>query len=211
MGAPTSVSTDRRFGEKDTWRESIWQTINGWLCLEYLGTSKYGHRFRWQHTCGRVIEKTKSEIQAGKVARCECTPRVSKSIYHAPTRNTHKNMLVRCLNPEHVTYHNYGGRGITVDPKWLEYEGFVEDMGERPDGFELDRTDNDGNYCKENCQWVTRTDNLRNTSVNRVFEYEGKYLCVAEIAEMAGIPYARAYTRLTKYGFDVAQTLRGYK
>jgi|JI10StandDraft_1071094.scaffolds.fasta_scaffold294197_2 hypothetical protein len=201
------------FGEKDTWKKVVGLTVNDWKCIEFLGTSKYGHRFLWEHACGRTIEKTKSEIKAGKVARCRCTPRVfvSKSIYHTPTRNTHRSMIARCLNQQHVGYRNYGGRGITVDPKWLNYRGFVEDMGERPDGFELGRTNNDGDYCKENCQWVSRKANLRNTSVNCVFEFDDKDLCVAEIAEMAEIPYHRAWARLTKYGFSVKQTLRGYK
>jgi hypothetical protein len=36
-------------------------------------------------------------------------------------------------------------------------------MGERPEGKELDRIDNNKGYSKENCRWVTRSENMQNT------------------------------------------------
>ncbi len=199
-------------GTKDTWKQHVGSSVNGWQCLSFVSSSRYGHIFIWRHVCGHVRQMTRSQLVAGKIARCKCEPRSKTgpvSRYHRPTRNTHKNMLSRCLNEDHVAFHNYGGRGIKVDPRWLDYVEFVADMGERPEGCELDRVNNDGDYCKDNCRWVERKENLRNTSVNRTFEYEGRLLCVAEIAEIAGIPYARAYTRLTKYGYSVDQTING--
>jgi hypothetical protein len=118
-------------------------------------------------------------------------------------------MLARCLNKTHEAFNRYGGVGINVDPRWLDYDNFVLDMGFRPAGKELDRCNNEMGYTKENCRWVSRSINLRNTSVNRMFEYEGRTLCVAEIAEIAGIPYPRAWRRLVVYGWTVEQTLRG--
>jgi hypothetical protein len=71
-------------------------------------------------------------------------------------------MKARCNNKNHEFYHRYGGRGITYDPKWETFEGFYEDMGEKPGkGWDIDRIDNDGNYCKENCQWLTRSENAK--------------------------------------------------
>lgn len=74
--------------------------------------------------------------------------------------STWKNMKERCLNPNNKDYDNYGGRGISVDKKWLEHHkgflNFLSDMGERPSKeHTLDRKDNSIGYNKENCRWAT--------------------------------------------------------
>lgn len=71
-------------------------------------------------------------------------------------------MKERCNNKNLPNYSSYGGRGITYDPKWETFRGFYEDMGKCPKWFSLDRIDNDGNYCKENCRWATRTQQNNN-------------------------------------------------
>jgi len=65
-------------------------------------------------------------------------------IYHEAKR--------RCVNPIHPRYKDYGGRGIQF--KFLSFEQFKECLGPRPDGFELDRIDNDGDYTSANVRWV---------------------------------------------------------
>ncbi len=71
-------------------------------------------------------------------------------------------MRARCLNPGAVQYHHYGGRGITVHPRWLaSYEAFLADMGERPAGTSLDRINPNRNYEPGNCRWATRAEQAR--------------------------------------------------
>lgn len=80
----------------------------------------------------------------------------------SPTYLSWAGMKQRCLNPNHAKYWNYGGRGITIDPRWMEFEAFLEDMGTRPRGKTLDRKDANGPYCKENCKWSTNRQQRRN-------------------------------------------------
>ena len=67
-------------------------------------------------------------------------------------------MKARCLDENNIHYSNYGGRGITIeDDRWLDFETFYIDMGERPFGKSIDRINNERGYCKENCRWATNT------------------------------------------------------
>jgi len=71
-------------------------------------------------------------------------------------------MRQRCENPNTKSFENYGGRGITVCTAWRTFEGFLADMGERPDGMTLDRVNNERGYSPDNCRWATRSEQQRN-------------------------------------------------
>ena len=71
-------------------------------------------------------------------------------------------MVKRCGNSNDPAYKRYGGRGIYVDPRWLKFENFLEDMGDRPLDRTLDRIDNDKGYTKDNCRWATKSQQANN-------------------------------------------------
>lgn len=71
-------------------------------------------------------------------------------------------MIQRCFNPNHEKYADYGGRGITVCARWLAFENFYADMGDRPPGMSLERDDVNGNYEAANCRWSTSREQSRN-------------------------------------------------
>ncbi len=86
-------------------------------------------------------------------------------------------MKKRCLNVNHKAYHRYGGRGITVCDRWIgSFESFYADMGDKPDGYQLDRIDNNKGYHKDNCRWVPPKLNARNRSDNKLDEDTVSYI-----------------------------------
>lgn len=105
----------------------------------------------------------------------------------SPTYVTWNKMRGRCCNPNNDNFHNYGGRGIAVCERWSKFEDFLADMGERPEGTELDRIDNDGPYSPENCRWATRSRQMRNTRVTFRAEYQGCDMALSDIAELLGV------------------------
>jgi hypothetical protein len=79
------------------------------------------------------------------------------------TYKTWVGMCGRCTNPGHSRFADYGGRGITVDPRWFDFSNFLADMGEKPSPeLSLDRVDNDQGYSPSNCRWVTRSEQALN-------------------------------------------------
>ena len=98
-----------------------------------------------------------------------------------PEYYTWYSMKTRCGNPNHNDYKHWGARGITYDPRWEDFNEFFKDMGPSPGkGYCLERKDNNGNYCKDNCQWILKkyqTRNQRNTvlSMEKAREIRKRY------------------------------------
>lgn len=117
-------------------------------------------------------------------------------------------MRLRCLDPKHKAYPNYGGRGITVCDRWKEdFLAFYSDMGPKPSpDHELDREDNDKGYELGNCRWVTRSVNDRNRRSNVWVEFRGDRRLLIELCEQFEIANDTVSFRINN-GWDVERAL----
>ena len=109
-------------------------------------------------------------------------------------------MLSRCRNPNVKHYKNYGGRGVTVDPRWCDengFENFLEDMGPRPSPqHTIERKKNELGYSKDNCVWATRSEQANNKRNNRVITANGETRTAAEWSALTGLPVQTILWRL---------------
>lgn len=141
------------YGQLTVVSEADGRAVDGsvqWLCSCSCGGSKVvsgGHlRPGGTQSCGCLQVQ---QQRYGSITHGHSTGGTSS------TYTAWANMVARCTNPATPNYEHYGGRGITVCERWMKFEHFLQDMGEKPHGLLLDRKENDLGYAPGNCRWVT--------------------------------------------------------
>lgn len=124
-------------------------------------------RYLFLCACGNEKAIDKCLVVSGHTSSCGCLkaincPARTHGKSDTATYRVYRGMISRCKNPNVKAYPSYGGRGITVCEEWSDYNTFLADMGERPEGKSLDRKDCNLGYCKENCRWASLTEQAQN-------------------------------------------------
>ena len=163
-----------------------------------------------EHTksCGCLRSKISKESVKVMIEsnRANGSPATTHGKRYESAWTTWSHMLDRCNNPNCSQYSHYGGRGIQVCERWLKFENFYADMGDRPENLSLERTDNSKGYSPDNCKWATKKQQARNTRTNQVLDWQGESLCIAEWAERLNLNAKTLYTRLYA-GWDTERIL----
>lgn len=135
--------------------------------------------------CGRKCKIRRGDLRSGRTKSCGCIHSeklILMNSTHGLSKDriytTYNHMVSRCNNKNNKDYDRYGGRGISICSDWLSFESFVEWAFENgyKDTLEIDRIDNNGDYSPDNCRWVTRAENVRNSTTTK--------LSVAEVKEI---------------------------
>lgn len=148
------------------------------LVIERAGTVTQGtaRRALWraQCDCGKQAVTDGYSLRSGRTKSCGCLTTSTHGMFGTREYQAWTAMKQRCTNPNVKNYRDYGGRGITVCPRWCDsFEAFLEDMGPRPSPtHSLDREDNAGNYEPGNCRWATREQQARNTRASKLTEQD---------------------------------------
>lgn len=141
-----------------------------WTVLEFAFAKNRASFWKCQCSCGKMKDVISTTLKNGASKSCGCL--IGKSAKERFTRHgvadtkIHMiwcSMKQRCGNINNKSYKNYGGRGISVCDRWLDFSNFYADMGSsHHDGLTIERINNDGNYCPENCKWVPASEQSKN-------------------------------------------------
>lgn len=134
---------------------------------------RFGRKALYKCECGTEKLMFVANVNSGKSTSCGCFQRENAKIVGTkhggvgtPLYQAWYAMKRRCYNPNHQSYPWYGGKGITVCPRWLnDFAAFAADMGQsfRP-GLTLDRHNSGLDYTPENCQWLTQSENSKKSN-----------------------------------------------
>lgn len=154
---------------------ALYKKNRGWLC---------------QCDCGNTTIAFAANLRTNAAKSCGCLRREREhGKSQGPEYRAWSHAIDRCENPNCDKWRCYGARGIRMCQRWREsFSNFYADMGPRPsDKHSLDRIDVNGNYEPGNCRWATWDQQMRNTRVVRLIEFNGVQCRISELAQMTGI------------------------
>lgn len=181
--------------------------------LYRVENDKYG-RSAWMCKCDCGTKKVISanDMRSGKTRSCGCLEKYNRSIFGTRSKRTHqmKNTRIyhiwqgaknRVFNQNDKHWPDYGGRGITMCKEWAtSFECFRDwaFANGYSENLTIDRIDVNGDYCPENCRWVTKADQQRNKRNNRYYTYNGKTQLIPAWAKEFGVTDSTIRSRIRR-------------
>lgn len=189
--------------------------------LKRAENDKYGNAM-WLCLCdcgNKAIVKGQ-HLRSGKTKSCGCYHKDklrSLKLEHGysctPLYKCWHAMKSRCINVKHESFNDYGGRGIKVCDEWLEPTSFIEWAldNEYRESLTIERIDVNGDYTPENCTWVTRVEQNKNTRRNIKQIIQGEEYTLAEISTKLGVTRGTIYRWYHKEGLRGEELIQRYE
>ena len=164
--------------------------------------------------CGNFTRVRGKNLKNGSVKSCGCILKNGTTTTHGLSKtkiyNTWNSMKARCFNPKSCSYKRYGARGITVCEEWKnsfeEFYSWSIQNGYN-ENLTIERIDNNGNYCPENCKWISQKQQCRNRRTNIEFEYMGEKHILIEWCEILNLDYKFIHNRIYKMGWSFEKSI----
>jgi hypothetical protein len=160
--------------------------------------------------CGTFVFVSGNQLQQHGTTSCGCFKRTRKGLSNTRTYRSWAGMIKRCTDKKRLSYKSYGGRGIQVCWRWLDYDLFLLDMGERPERMTLDRIDPNKGYEPGNCRWATHEVQCNNKRNSHYITAHGETKTMAQWARQNGLYTGTIWARI-QTGFSPEECVQSGK
>lgn len=174
----------------------IGQKFGRLTVVEHAGRKNRHVLLKCHCDCGNDVICYQYNLLRGSSTSCGCL----RSYYARQSRNCHgesysrlyqewSRMKTRCYNPNTKDYKNYGARGIVVCDEWQTFWPFREwaYASGYSDNLTIERINVNGNYCPENCKWITHAEQASNKRTNIFIEFNDEKKTISQWARELGI------------------------
>jgi hypothetical protein len=180
------------------------------IAYSHAKKAKYGTRHYWvsKCDCGTIKTVRADQLKNNNTRSCGCYNRdvsrelrIKSNTKHGmsktPVYYIWLAMRRRCHSVTDRQYEDYGGRGIGVCDRWKNsFEAFHEDMGNPPDGYTIERLDNNSGYSPGNCIWATMKEQCLNRRSNHLVTIDGETKTITEWSNEYGINPRTVFGRI---------------
>lgn len=169
--------------------------------------------------CGNIFYTQGQYLKNGQIVSCGCISKEKQHFAtHEPIHRVWNTMIERCYNPNKNQFYLYGGRGIKVCDEWICINGNIkafsnfydwsitngykqELLSNGKNKYTLDRINVDGDYCPENCRWITNKEQQNNKRADKLFTYNGETKTIKQWLKKYFVKCQDYYT-LLRMGYD---------